>query len=175
MKKIISTGLFAGILVFAWSAFSWMVLPWHQTTLNKVVNAEEVTQVMMKNAQPTSSKIYKLPDECKPATPTEPHIFIAYVPRHLTMMQSMLIGLLIQILTATVISILISKMLDLGYSTKVFLISFLGFIIGINSYGANWNYWGFAPDYSLVGIADCIISWLLGGLVIAKRIDGSKL
>src|ERR1700733_4378881 len=49
-KKIIFAGILGGVIVFIWSAVSWMMLPYHMSTIHQFTDAKTVTDIVKTNA-----------------------------------------------------------------------------------------------------------------------------
>ncbi len=60
-KSLWKGALFGGLALFVWSTISWMVLPWHNATLNTFTNEDEVARVLKANA--SGRGIYVYPGE----------------------------------------------------------------------------------------------------------------
>jgi hypothetical protein len=168
MKKLI-TGVVAGVIVFAWNMFSWMVLPWHQGTFQEFQNPVSTAQVLQQNA-PTSGIYFYPPWDTKPEDMKgKPHILTTIAHEEKQMAVCMALGLLIQVLAGLVLTCLVCKAnvstlkdrLKIVCKTVTF-----AFIVGMLP---NWLWWSFPIQFTLMGLADLVIAWTVAGLWIAKR------
>ena len=171
MGSCIKGGVLAGIVLFIWSAVTWMALPWHKTTLNSFTNEKAVVEVIKVNA--TKSGMYFLPAKGMEATDqkfTGPMIFTSI---HLegmppSMAMQMLTGLIGEIIAAMFVGWLLLKTSGLNYFQRVGFVVVFAIAASIVADLGNWNWFAFDTNYTLVLIADTVIGWFLAGLVLAK-------
>jgi len=167
-KKLI-TGVVAGVIVFAWGMTSWMVLPWHAGTMDKL-RLEPVAVQAIKQAAPESG-MYAYPsmDAPKEDMAKVPHflISISYAKKNMPICMS--IALLIQILGGLVLVCLIDKAKLENFGDRMKLICKAVVFAAIVGHLPNWLYWGFTPAYTGLAIADLLIAWGIAGVWISKR------
>ncbi|MBI1870630.1 MAG: hypothetical protein HYS07_05470 [Chlamydiae bacterium] len=187
MKKLIG-GVLGGVVLFIWGMISWMVLPWHNSTMASFTNEAAVETALMANAP--QQGIYVLPGcnhidtslsaEEKKALQKKnyekmekgPFAFVVMNPQGTgTMARSMGRGLAIQILAALLMSCLVFRVGAERFSCRVGLVVMVALIAGIVCELPSWNWWGFPLPYTLVSMADLLIGWFLAGLVIAKVVN----
>jgi hypothetical protein len=185
-KKVIVGGILGGLVMFLWSAFSWMVLPWHQLTMAKFTDELAVAEVIAANAP--YSGIYLLPnvqrlDAQGRKPPREepradalarmqagPFLF-ASVARDGTDPTNpwlFLRSLIIQVVAATLITVLLVQTRGLRFWCRVGFVETTGVLIAVLATLPLWNWWQFPLRYTLVNFADFIIGVTLAGFVIAK-------
>jgi len=70
VKKLLLGTVLGGLIVFAWGAISWMVLPWHAATLQAFTNEAAVSKVIQANAPQPG--VYFLPNPHRQAIETLP-------------------------------------------------------------------------------------------------------
>ncbi|HEX4044057.1 MAG TPA: hypothetical protein VHZ76_00135 [Gammaproteobacteria bacterium] len=181
MSTCIKAGILGGIVLFIWSAVSWMALPWHEQTIHSFKDGQAVVNTMMANV--SKSGIYFFPSIHPETTDSgleikqppaasqaqEPMVFASI---HLEGMQpmwlSMIIALAYSIVAACFVAWMLSKTAGLNYIGRVaFVVSFALAAALITSL-AGWNWLRFDIQYTLVMIADMLIGWFLAGLVMAK-------
>lgn len=184
-KKLLLGGILGGIAVFIWGAISWMALPWHMTTLHKFKDEAAVVQVLKANAP--KSGVYLLPNvhQHEPGTPPEqrkaaeeegkkrlqegPLAFTVFRAGGMEGMGAALIGsLVLNILSAVLITWLLLKSAIAGYANRVIFVVVVALIAALMVHLSYWNWWSFTTDYTLVSVADLLIGWALAGLAIAK-------
>lgn len=182
-KSLLLGSVLGGLAVFIWGTISWMVLPWHMPTLKSFSDQQAVTAALQANAPVTG--IYLLPNHAPAGASPEaqqrqdaqmqqqwrdgPRAFVAYVQTGTnSMWPAMIKGLLFNIVAALVLTLLILRSGVTGFTAKTLFIAFIAVFAGLASYVPMWNWWGFAGDYTLVSLADLVVSWIIGGAVIAK-------
>ena len=178
-RKIVS--LIAGTLIlFVWSALSWMVLPFHSNTLNSIpdnaINAELLKEHLTKDG------VYHYPGFPKDNTPqalkemenrieTGPRITLMVFKRGKTELfsaVSFLGSVAINFFTVLLLYSLIN--LSRVQSTKTILLMtfFIALIIGFASDLAQMNWYLFPLDYTIINMVDHLIPFLLIGLLFSK-------
>ncbi len=170
MKTYIKSGVLAGVILFFWGAFSWMVLPWHDATLHHFVDGKAVANGLAANV--LQSGIYVFPAEMSANQDEAKQAFI-FASVHLqgmpsSMTPALIISLLIQMIAAILVAYLLSKTTGLAYYKRVKFVFLFGLAAGIVTYLPFWNWFCFDMAYTLVMMADLLIGWLLAGLVLAK-------
>jgi hypothetical protein len=185
MKSLALGAVLGGVVAFIWSAASWMVMPWHNSTMNSFTNEDAVAQVLLENA-PTSGMYWlpglppnydTMPAEQKKAADaamqekmkTSPFLYGVVLRRwQENMARSMTYGLLFDILAALLISMLVLKTSGMSYAGRVMFIVTVALAVGVIAVLPNWVWWHFPTRWTLVTMADLVVGWLLAGLVIAK-------
>lgn len=171
---IYRTAMLTGLAVFAWGMISWMLLPWHSMTVKSFKNEQAVQLSLLQNIDSKESAIYSLPamNSEKNKEQTGPYAFIALNPMGLKFSPMMMLkGFATEILIAFLITWLLMQTTGLSYWSKVKFVSLIGLATAIVAVVPNMNWWGFGLDYSLVMLVDQIVSWFIGGLVLAKLTD----
>ena len=166
MTKPIIGAILGGIVVFIWSALSWMVIPWHEATMSKFKNDKAVSEVIGANAE--KSGVYFSPsDEARLGA--GPLVYAAVKREGMTSMaKPMALGVLIDILSAGLVTWLLLQTDGKSYFGKVVFVVVVALSIGLFERLGDLNWWGFPPAFTAVLIADLVIGWFLAGLVIAK-------
>jgi hypothetical protein len=170
--------------LFVWGFVSWVVLPWHNATLNAFTDENAMVAAIAANA-PTRG-MYMIPGgHAAPGLTEEekraveganmkrmeegPFVFAAVSPHGTAGMGPAMIGsFIIQFLAAALATFLLMRATAMPYLAKVAFVMLLGLFGGIITHVPYWNWWGFPADYTLVMIADLVIGWFLAGLVIAR-------
>ena len=158
------------IIIFAWGAFSWMVLPWHQMVANEFTNESEVAETIEANAPKPG--IYYLPFSHEDYKAGETAAFVnaipqGYVPDMTEQLVAQFVGDLLSVL---LIICLLSQTAGLNYWGRVGFVALTGVAIGFVSHFPYWNWFGFPTSYVAVIIIDSMIAWFLAGLVMAKLV-----
>ena len=104
---------------------------------------------------------------------TGPTAFVQYRSGGYDMAMYLLKGFLIYFFSAMIAASLLSKLswsLASKFGARVGFVMMLGLFLAVASRLSDWNWMGYATDFSLHLAADNIIGWTLAGLVIAWRI-----
>lgn len=173
LKSLIKSAIVGGIIVYVWGMISWIVLPWHITTINRFTNPDAVSQVIIDNTPKDGMYVLvNMPssENDQQSTMSGPFMFASIQRAGMDMSSTkpFVISFIIQVVGAFFITWLYLQTKANRYWRGVFFITLIGFLVGILSLLTSWNWWGFSPGYVFVGIADLVISWFLGGLAIAK-------
>ncbi|MGH1362225.1 MAG: hypothetical protein ACRBF0_01635 [Calditrichia bacterium] len=184
MKNFIVPGIAAGVALFIWAAVSWMVIPWHNATINNMPNGEEIAALMKENL--TEHQVYHYPGFPLEQSDSEmeamfnkmkqgPNMhFMVYNPNGVDPMSPMsfLAALIMNILTGIAAAWLLLMALPKlnGTMEKVLFMLTVGTIAMLVGPLANWNWWHFPADFTLVMIADMAVSWVIVGLILAKMV-----
>lgn len=174
-KPIVRCAIVGGIIVFLWSMISWMVLPLHKASMNAFSNEERVEGEILDAAK--EDGIYVIPfmnydEDQSQRSKSGPFIFVN-VKRGVNfqnMTQSMVIGIITQILAAGLITYLLLKTKAMKYWGRVWFVTVVGIVIALVSAMPAWNWWHFPGTWALLEAFDVVIGWFLGGLVIAKLV-----
>lgn len=180
MKSCLLGGILGGLLVFAWGSVSWMVLDWHDATLKKFSN-EDVVAVTLQTYAPepgvylypnaaggeTAEEKQALMDEAHRKMAEGPIIFAAVQGPSQGMGMAMALGLASTILSALLITWLVLQGRLESFARRYAMVLVFAVAASLVGIAPNWIWWGFATDYTLVALADVVIGWGLGGLVIA--------
>ena len=183
-KSLWKGALFGGLALFVWSTISWMVLPWHNATLNTFTNEDEVARVLKANTSGRGIYFYPgehhtpgmTPEQQKRAEEavmdkmkTGPLLFVSFDDRGMSSMtRPMVTGVLLQILGALVLTLIVVRCRESGFWERVIIVVLVVLAAGILCFLPLWNWFGFATNYTLVAVMDLLIAGFLSGLVIAK-------
>jgi hypothetical protein len=167
IKKLLLGAVIGGIVAFGWGALSWMVLPWHMSTMKSFESEQVVGRMLQMNVG--EAGVYVMPFDHQ-STVKGPFVFAAIQPTGMDNADPMLYvrGLLMQIAGAFLLTWLLLQLGDIGYMKRVIFITLVACIAGVLGVLPNWNWWGFSLPFTLLNMADLVISWFLAGLVIAK-------
>ena len=176
MKKLLWGAVFGGLVVFAWGALSWMVLPWHANTLHAFTQEAAVVSAL-KEAAPVSG-VYLLPSWRPTARTVESRRVLAKRGPLLLAVVNLegadpsnpmyyLRGLLIQVLGAGCLTALLLSLRGLTYWGRVRTAMWVGLTAGVLCRLSDWGWWSFSTPFMLVSIMDLGVSWFFGGLAIA--------
>jgi hypothetical protein len=170
MGACIKGGILAGIVLFIWSAITWMELPWHKTTMHSFKDEKAVSESIKVNAP--LSGIYFLPAkgmEVSEQKYTGPMVFASVRLEGLptSMGLQMVRGLIGEIIAAIFVGWLLMQAVGLNYFQRVCFVVGFAIAASIVANLGNWNWFAFDTNYTLVLVADVLIGWFLAGLVLA--------
>ncbi|HZS48714.1 MAG TPA: hypothetical protein VFC63_26820 [Blastocatellia bacterium] len=184
ISALIKGTVLGGLVLFVWSAISWMVLPWRTWTMHGFSDEKTITQAI-KTSVPQNG-IYLLPAEqdTSAMSPEQkkaaeenmmnqmmngPMIFASV---RLGPMRPFGLSLGIQVL-GQMVGAFLATLLLLNTSIQSYgkrLLFVLGIALSIAIMGniENWNWWSFSTIYTLQQMADVLIGWFFAGLVISR-------
>lgn len=172
-KPLIRCSILGGVIVFLWSMLSWMILPIHKNMMNQFTDESRVVSEIL-DAAPKDG-IYIYPTWSAFADAKEkvmPSLFVN-VKRNVNygdMTAQMVIGLIMQIIGAGLITYLLLQAKTMKYWSRVKFVTIVGIAIALIGVAPVWNWWHFPGLWMTIEFFDIVIAWFLGGLVIAKLI-----
>jgi hypothetical protein len=181
-KTHVRAAIIGGLVVFIWGMLSWMVLPWHQSSLKKFSNESEVADVIRDNA--STSGVYILPNTFSYGEHTShkemkcgmkmiedgPYVFASV---RSTGMGKMSLGpficsLITQIIGAYIVVWMLMQTKGLSFGQKVGFVTLFGFSIALLGMFPDWIWWGFSGCFVITNMLDVVIGWFLAGLCMVK-------
>ena len=183
-KAIIKGSIVGALVAFAWSFFSWVILPWHESTVRKFENEEYVSWALKENTNKHAIYIYPFCEEKEGMSKAEkkaswkdyqekveqgPYVFASVAPKGIKYnmflnQAQMIIALLI---AAGIISFLMLKSHFTSYFGKVFFVTLIAITAGILVEVVNWIWWQFPTHFSVVNMIDLVLTWFIAGLAMA--------
>lgn len=178
MKNVVIGSLVAAVIVFAFQAMSWMVLPIHENTLKYTARQDAILSAL--ESLPEDG-VYAVPN-LPPGSTQEQHTafeqnmvgkssaIVTYRKSYGGMMSSQFVyGFILDLIAAFTLAYVMWTAREKlpGFGSRLALaIAFAGFtIVQTSLMMANW--WG-TPAHFLSGeIIDHLIGWLLGGAWLA--------
>jgi hypothetical protein len=188
-KPLMLGGLLGGLVAFAWGAFSWSVLPFHNRTLLQFKDEPTVSRVIAEQAPVSGVYGVPSPDIDRPGMSRKerkaamdsltarslrgPNAFMAVQLGSLTPIGVLMgRGLAISILGALLITWIVLQTGAIGFVGRVRVVATAALVAGVLGELPNWNWWGFSNGYTIATLADLVIGWFLAGLVIARVTTG---
>jgi hypothetical protein len=174
--------LLGGVILFAWSAVSWMALPLHERSLLGLSNEPEVETAILAGA--AESGMYLIPHAALEEGAGEPSaedqaaaqermmqgpVVLASVRREPSEGMAVLMGrqLVIFLIGAGLATALVLATRPMRYSRRVLFVAAIGLTIAVVGHLPQANWWGFSAAYTLAEMVDAIIGFTLAGLAIA--------
>jgi hypothetical protein len=190
--RVILGAIIGGILVFAWSMVSWMVLPYHAQSIHQFKDEAGLTKVIKEHAE--HSGVYVLPfvpgdTLSKPAAEQKsiweavqkkqqegPMVFasVALEGTKVSMKTSMIYGLILQIAGAFIISLILRGFCCSGYFCRLFTVSLIGVLVGLLGNAPNLIWWQFSLPFTLICGLDAFIGWTIAGLLMAAIVKPGR-
>jgi hypothetical protein len=184
MKNVLVAGILGGVVVFIWSFISWAIIPWHAAVMNSIPSGEQVAEILKNDGLEAGFYHHPgFPEEHNEDTEKAwserymqgPNInFLIFSPVGADPMDPMqfIRSLILNILSAILASYMLLQALSSlnGLLQRAFYVMALGGFVALVYPLAEWNWWNFPADFTLVAVCDTIITWFLGGLAIAWRI-----
>ena len=181
MKRILLAALLGGIAVFVWGAVSHMVLPLGEAGVKMLPNEAGVTSAL--GGAIHEPGVYLFPgmdmkDNSKEAQERWAAKYkqgstgmLVYHPggEEFRWLPHLLIEFLSNVLGALLAAILLARIAG-GYGSRVLVTASLGLFAWISINISYWDWYGFPTHFVLLEGLDQVISWLIGGLVIAKLV-----
>jgi lipoprotein signal peptidase len=184
MKALVLGTILGGLVAFVWSSVSWEVIGWHEKTMVKFQNEDEVSAVIASHAPVDGTYLLPAGPSTDGMTPDQKKATQAATMEKMQKgpivfatvrrggFGSFSRGLIIQLLSLMAAAFLLTWLLlqtsGLSYARSVAFLAIVGLSASVIVDLPNWNWWGFSGAYTAVNLADSTITWLLAGLVIAK-------
>ena len=185
MMRIIIGGIAAGVAMFIWGAVSHMVLRLEESTVKEIPNESAVLPVMQTNIN--AAGFYFFPGMNVPAGASKeqqaeamkkwtekyqagPRGIMVYHPEGGEAMSPKQFGLQLaaEIGAGLVAAIVLATAVNLrSYGGRVLLVTLLGLLPVLMVNFPYWNWYGFPDKYTLVQLADKLVSFLVGGIILA--------
>jgi hypothetical protein len=183
-KALVLGTVLGGLAAFAWSTLSWEIIGWHEKTMARFQNEEEVAAAIASYA--ANDGTYMLPTAPRTSgmTSEEKHraeaaaatkfakgpIMVAAVRRggFGSFGRAIVFQLLSLMAAAGLLTWLLLQARGLSYWRRVAFLAVTGLAASVIVDLPNWNWWGFSGAYTAVNLADFMLTWLIAGLVIAK-------
>ncbi len=186
MAKVIIGGIIGGVVAFAWSMVSWMVLTWHNPTINSLDDESAVKDAVVAGVPSDEPGVYTYPgmakisadmtpeekkaafDECQRKMTEGPFLFAVVRKKGMpSMFVNMGFGAAVNILGAIVVTWLLLQARLQSFMARVTFVVGLALFASVVGYLPNWIWWGYPDMFTIIGIADVMIAWGLAGAVIA--------
>ena len=187
-NRVLSGALAGGLVMFIWGAFSHMVLGWEEKTIKQIPNEPMVLATMKSELKESGFYFFPGMDESPNLTkeqkdaqtkqwqekyeagPSGILIFTASGRKAMTP-QQLLTQLFSDIVVALVAALVLAQAVNLrGYVQRVLFVGLLGLIPFCAVNMPYWNWYGFPMNFTLVQLAERVLTLLIGGLVLAAII-----
>ncbi len=186
MKKPVIGIILGTVVCFVWGAVSWMVLPWHNSSIRtlpeeqlimdtvKTVVSDPGFYIFPSNKTPNGQMDKKLWEE---KYKKGPNGILVFSPGGHDFMppQAFLFDILSNLIIASITMLILNLSRDRVKSIvpRAFLVAAIGIAVGTAAHGMYWNWFHFPTDFTCVALADTFISFLLLGFTQAKFVAES--
>lgn len=176
-KKILLGALLGGLTVWVWQSISHMALPWHYTAFSQFKEPAKVETALKENAE--GSGMFMIPwadlkdeeamQKAHEQSATGLFVFASVRPQGGIHFGSNLgQQFLWNALAAALVTFILCQFKEAGMGCRIGVVLFFALFSVFTTVAPNWTWWGFGNQFTLVGIADMVIGWLLAGVVLAK-------
>ncbi|HLF13820.1 MAG TPA: hypothetical protein VI932_02885 [Bacteroidota bacterium] len=187
MKKIVLAGIVGGLILWIWGFISWVVLPLHTAAERPIPNESEIAETLARALPEKGVYLFPMmPQETADMSPAgQEAAMTAYVAKFQAgphgriffdpaggdpfMVNQMISGLLIFMLSASIVAWLLSRSTAAGESflSRVVYCGMIGTLIAVGCYLSEWNWMGYSFDWTRALMFDSIVAWLLAGIGIS--------
>ncbi|MCB1233593.1 MAG: hypothetical protein KDM91_00815 [Verrucomicrobiae bacterium] len=181
MLKVFLAALIGGFVAFAWTSFSWMALPLHESTLHQFSNESAVAEAIKAGAPETG--VYIIPgDKSKTMEQREeqalkgPFVFAAVRPGanpRADMSHAIARGLLTHLVSGVLMAILLAAVAPrLNYAGRVGFVLIVAVLVCLLGMYPQQIWWEVSADFILWDMVDVIAGWGIASLIMAGMING---
>jgi hypothetical protein len=188
IKQLALGTILGAIVLFIWSALAWMIIPWPGEPMRHFTSEDAVVNALKANAPRSGNYLIPNNPERSPGMTEEqyqkatkdaedrmnngPMVFAAIRLEGVSMVKSMIVGFLTDVVATLLACILLLQTDRLSYRARVAFVAGLGLLIFVGGHLDEWNWWGFSSAYTMMTLGAVVIGWILSGLVIAKSVRG---
>lgn len=181
MKKPVLGVVLGALTLFVWGMISWMILPWHNSTMRKLPEEQLISDTL--KTVVTEPGFYIFPHDINAAGQRDqkewvekhkkgPVGILAYSPFGKEPMGpiNFIVEILAQLITAGLVMFVLNSCRERVASLggRVFLTALLGLLIGVAVQIPYWNWFHFPLNFTVVAMADNIVSFALLGVVMSR-------
>jgi len=175
MKKVIIASLVATLIVFVYQALSWMVLPFHTNSMEYLPQQDTVLALL--DTYATEDGVYRMPGTPPDLSQADHENMMAemegkpwamvhfHKSYHNSMGSAMVIGILLNLFAALIVSWLLSRCT--GFTTFLSrwlaVMAFAVFSV-LQADLMDWNWWQTPASYLTGEVIDTLLGWALAGL-----------
>lgn len=157
-----------GLIVFAWSVFSWLVLPFHGKTIAPLGDPAALVNIM--EASAPKSGVYVLANDPTGQTaPTDPFIFISYDKKGSgSRAVAAALGLLLQMTGAFFWTWILGKIPGLTLKDSALYGLFFGLCVSVLGVLPGSVYWRLPWSFTAMHVVDAAIAWTAATMVLSR-------
>lgn len=157
-----------GLIAFAWSAFSWTVLPFHHQAISPFGDPAALVNIL--EAGSAKSGVFVLANDPKGQTaPTDPFVFVSYKKEGAgSKAAAMGLGLLLQMTGAFFWTWILGKIPGLTIKDSAQYGLFFGLCVGALGILPGSVCWHFPWAFTAMSVADAAIAWTAASMVLSR-------
>lgn len=151
-----------GLIVYAWTAFSWVVLPFHARTIAPFADPAAIVKAL----EAEKPGVLVLADAKAPGLP---FVFASRAPEGpRPVAASVALGLLLQMTGAFFWTWILGKIPGLTLKDAALYGLFFGLCVGVLGDLSYWSCWRLPLPFALANAADAAIAWTLASLALSR-------
>jgi hypothetical protein len=148
-----------GLIAFAWSAFSWTILPFHNKTIAPFGDPAALVKVL--EAGTPGPGVYVLAGE--------PFVFVSYEKKGAgSAATAIALGLLVQMTGAFFWTWILGKIPGLTLKDSALYGFFFGICVGVLGAVPDWVCWKFPLPFTAMYVVDAVIAWTIASMVLSR-------
>lgn len=187
MKKFIVASFVGALIIFIWSALSWIILPVHTHSFRYTPKQDTIMSVLNKSSLDEGAYMLPSPDnrslgmmkdekynkemeEMNTKNEGKPFAMVIYAKAGKAMSSAQfIIGIVLDLLAVmgAVILLVMSKDKLKTFFMRWWAVMVIGFIVALNSYCIEWNWMQFPWHFIKGEVIDTFMEWGLCGLWLA--------
>lgn len=157
-----------GLIAFAWSVFSWTVLPFHRKAISPFGDPAALANIMEAGA--AKSGVFVLANDPKGQTaPTDPFIFVSYKKEGAgSKTAALALGLLLQMTGSFFWTWILGKIPGLTIKDSALYGLFFGLCVGALGILPGSVCWHLPWSFTAMYVADAAIAWTAASMVLSR-------
>lgn len=157
-----------GLIVYAWSAFSWTVLPFHGLTIFPFGDPAALVNILAAGA-PESGVYVLANDPAGQAAPTDPFVFVSYKKEGAgSKAAAVALGLLLQMTGAFFWTCILGKIPGLTIRDSALYGLFFGLCVGALGILPGSVCWHLPLGFTAMYVVDAAIAWTAASMVLSR-------
>jgi hypothetical protein len=179
VKSLLLGGLLGGLVLFAWLALSWAVLPFHRNALHELprnvydsstgedVAGPTAAVVTMQESGVVSHGVYYSGEPHEGSTGPEIPLMVWLPHGYPSMGGVMTKGLLFSLIAALFVAFIVLTARLPEFRSRVLLCTCIGAVVALAEPMTNGNFFFYPAEWVIPDVIDQLIGWTLAGIVIA--------
>lgn len=187
MSRILIAGLVGGVIVFVWGAFSHTVFPIGEMGLSTIPNEDAVIAALASNIREPGLYLYPsegmggemTPEQMKAMEQkykTGPAGLLSYRPVGGELFDPKQLGTeVLSNILACIVAAFVLSLIPGTFGRRLLVATLLGLFAWLSISISHYNWYGFAPMYTLAEGIDQVASFFLAGLAMGKIVPSSAI
>ncbi|MCB1561845.1 MAG: hypothetical protein KDI75_12265 [Xanthomonadales bacterium] len=181
--RIVIAGILGGIVMFVWGALAHTALPLGQQGMHLGTPSKATLSALAQDSAGAGAGIYMLPSPTNEVMGDEKameafaaehgkdaYAFVVYQPGGNPAMTDMGPNLIRQFGSDTLAALLAAFVMSLGalgFGKRVMIAGTMGLFSWLTTNVPYWNWYGFPLDFTVAGLIELLVGWLLAGAAMA--------